>query len=63
VPVPEAAGADVGYYIPHRLEEGYGLNDEAIRTLAARKAGLIVTVDCGIASVAEAATAGRAVWT
>jgi single-stranded-DNA-specific exonuclease len=50
-------GADVGYYIPHRLEEGYGLNDEAIRTLAARKAGLIVTVDCGIASVAEAATA------
>ncbi len=50
-------GAEVSYYIPHRLEEGYGLNDEAIRAIAARRAEMVVTVDCGIASVAEAATA------
>ncbi len=50
-------GADVGYYIPHRIDEGYGLNHEAIRALAAQQARLIVTVDCGIASVDEAATA------
>ena len=50
-------GAEAGYYIPSRLDEGYGLNEEAIRTLAARKAELIVTVDCGIGSVAEAALA------
>ncbi len=50
-------GADAGYYVPHRIDEGYGLNSEAIRTLAADKANLIITVDCGIASVAEAAVA------
>jgi len=43
--------------VPHRVDEGYGLNHEAIRSLAAEKAELIVTVDCGIASVAEAITA------
>ncbi len=50
-------GADVGYYIPHRIDEGYGLNDEAIRLLASQKAQLIVTVDCGIASHQESLTA------
>ncbi|HJT35303.1 MAG TPA: single-stranded-DNA-specific exonuclease RecJ [Pirellulales bacterium] len=50
-------GADAGYYVPHRLEEGYGLNHEALRTLASQSAKLIVTVDCGITSAAEAATA------
>ena len=55
-------GANVGYYIPHRVDEGYGLNDEAIRTLASakgasQKAEMLITVDCGIASVDEAATA------
>jgi single-stranded-DNA-specific exonuclease len=47
-------GADVGYYVPHRIDEGYGLNAEAIRTLAADKNQLLVTVDCGIGSVDEA---------
>jgi single-stranded-DNA-specific exonuclease len=42
------AGADVDYYIPHRLEEGYGLNEEAVRQIVADGAGLIITVDCGI---------------
>lgn len=50
-------GGDVDYYIPSRLDEGYGLNHEAIRTLASQKAQLLITVDCGISSVAEARTA------
>jgi len=51
------AGANVDYYIPHRLEEGYGLNAEAIAKLADEGAGLIITVDCGITAVEEAALA------
>jgi single-stranded-DNA-specific exonuclease len=51
--------ADVHYYVPNRLEEGYGLNDEALAQLAARGASLVITVDCGIASIAEAETARR----
>ena len=39
------------------MDEGYGLNDEALRRLADEGASLIVSVDCGIASVAEAETA------
>ena len=50
-------GADVGYYVPSRMEEGYGLNHEAIRSLAKQNAQVVVTVDCGIASVDEAETA------
>lgn len=50
-------GAAVSYYVPHRIDEGYGLNDEALRTLASRGAAVIVTVDCGIASIAQAETA------
>jgi single-stranded-DNA-specific exonuclease len=50
-------GGDVGYYVPHRIDEGYGLNHEAIRTLASQKTEVVVTVDCGIASCAEALTA------
>lgn len=49
------AGADdAGYYIPHRVDEGYGLNAEALRRLAAEGAAVVVTVDCGISAVAEA---------
>lgn len=50
-------GANVGYYVPHRLEEGYGLNHEALRNLASQGARLVITVDCGVASVSEAQTA------
>lgn len=52
-----ALGADPEWYVPDRFEEGYGLNAEALRSLAAKGAGLVVTVDCGIASVAEARVA------
>ncbi|MFM8985613.1 MAG: single-stranded-DNA-specific exonuclease RecJ, partial [Planctomycetia bacterium] len=50
----EAIDARATWYVPDRLEEGYGLNAAALETLAAAGAGLIVTVDCGIASVGEA---------
>ena len=52
-----AAGADVGYYVPHRLGEGYGLNEEAIRKLAEEGAQTIVSVDCGISAAEVALTA------
>jgi single-stranded-DNA-specific exonuclease len=49
------AGANVDYYIPCRMEEGYGLNLEAIRKLHEEDPQrLLVTVDCGICSVKEA---------
>jgi single-stranded-DNA-specific exonuclease len=48
------AGADVRGYIPSRFEEGYGLNPGAIRQLAQEGARLIITVDCGVRSFAEA---------
>jgi single-stranded-DNA-specific exonuclease len=51
------ADANVRIYIPHRLEEGYGLNLEAVEKLAAEGARLLVTVDCGISGVAETARA------
>jgi len=51
------ADANVRVYIPHRLEEGYGLNLEAVETLAAEGARVLVTVDCGISGVAETARA------
>lgn len=49
--------ADVSYYVPHRIDEGYGLNHEALRTLAGRQAAMVISVDCGIGSCAEAETA------
>ncbi|MBS0263077.1 MAG: single-stranded-DNA-specific exonuclease RecJ, partial [Planctomycetes bacterium] len=51
----QLAGGKVEYYVPHRLEEGYGLNCEAIAKLHERDPQmLVVTVDCGICSVKEA---------
>lgn len=47
--------AHVDYYIPSRMEEGYGLNPDAIRSLHEEDPDrLLISVDCGIASVAEA---------
>ena len=43
----------VKYYIPNRLEEGYGINEEAIRKISSDDCNLIITVDCGITSVKE----------
>jgi single-stranded-DNA-specific exonuclease len=52
-------GADVDYYIPHRIDEGYGLNTEAIRALADSGSRLVVTVDCGITAFDSAELAGQ----
>jgi single-stranded-DNA-specific exonuclease len=52
-------GADADYYVPNRIDEGYGLNHEAIRAIALEGAQVVVTVDCGIASVAVAETAAE----
>ncbi len=52
-------GAQVDLYVPRRLDEGYGLNDEALRQIAASGVSLVVTVDCGIASLHEAEEAKR----
>lgn len=52
-------GASVDYYVPHRLEEGYGLNVEALQQIARNGVSLVITVDCGITSVAEAEEARR----
>lgn len=45
--------ANVKAYIPHRVDEGYGLNTPALLELAAKGAKLVITVDCGIRSVQE----------
>jgi single-stranded-DNA-specific exonuclease len=49
--------ADCGYHVPNRLEDGYGLHENALRRLAERGASLVISVDCGICSVAEAEAA------
>ncbi len=46
-------GADVISYIPKRSEEGYGLNSGALDELSKKKVELIITVDCGTASLDE----------
>ncbi|MDB8793775.1 single-stranded-DNA-specific exonuclease RecJ [Romboutsia sp. 1001216sp1] len=43
----------VNYYIPNRLEEGYGINEEAIRHIHNQGCNLMISVDCGITSVEE----------
>jgi len=45
--------ADVGTYIPSRLEDGYGLNKKIISSIHKKGIDLIITVDCGITAVAE----------
>lgn len=49
----QEAGVSCGYYIPHRHDEGYGLNQEAIKWAAREGYQLIVTVDCGISNIKE----------
>jgi len=53
-------GGSIQPYIPHRLREGYGLNNVAADQLAAQGVKLLITVDCGISNVAEVAHARAA---
>jgi single-stranded-DNA-specific exonuclease len=52
-------GADVRTYVPHRLEEGYGINSEALAQIAAGGARLVVSVDCGVTAIEPAREARR----
>ena len=52
-------GGTVTPYIPDRLEEGYGLNRDAVAALAAKGVKLIITVDCGITAEDEVAYAAQ----
>ena len=47
------SGADVTFELPNRLKEGYGLNPDAVRRIAARGSRLIITVDCGTSDFEE----------
>jgi single-stranded-DNA-specific exonuclease len=52
-----AMGGDIRPYVPHRIREGYGMNNLAIERLAADGVRLLVTVDCGISNATEVAHA------
>ena len=49
-----APDLEVRTYVPHRIEEGYGLNCDALRALRADGIDFVVTVDCGVCAVEEA---------
>jgi len=51
--------ADAHFYIPHRINEGYGLSAEALEELADAGAQLVITVDCGISAIREVAFARK----
>jgi single-stranded-DNA-specific exonuclease len=50
-------GADVGWHLPSRFEEGYGVSGDTISRLADEGCALLLTVDCGITAVEEVAAA------
>ena len=49
----DSIGYPVKYYIPNRLEEGYGINEDAIKHIYTQGCNLMISVDCGITSVKE----------
>ncbi len=49
----KAIGANARPYIPHRVDEGYGLNSAALCKLREQGTDVVITVDCGIRSLAE----------
>src|SRR5262245_61019725 len=50
-------GADVGWHLPSRFDEGYGVARETVSRLAEEGVGLVLTVDCGVTAVEEVAHA------
>ena len=48
-------GAKVKPYIPHRIDEGYGLNKDALQQLKEQGVSVVITVDCGVRSLPEVA--------
>ncbi|MCK5880109.1 MAG: DHH family phosphoesterase, partial [Holophagae bacterium] len=55
----ELLGLKIDYYIPRRLEDGYGLREEAFEKISAEGYSLVITVDCGIRAVKCAEYAGK----
>jgi single-stranded-DNA-specific exonuclease len=53
-------GADVGWYLPSRSEDGYGLASATVERLCQSGTGLLITVDCGITAVEQVQTARAA---
>jgi single-stranded-DNA-specific exonuclease len=53
-------GADVGWFLPSRIDDGYGLSGATVERLAARGTALLITVDCAITAVEEVAAARAA---
>lgn len=49
----EERGMEVGYYIPNRLNEGYGINNNAVDKIVEKNYSLMITVDCGISCINE----------
>jgi len=47
------------YYLPNRMEEGYGLNDKALDTIKARGSKLVITADTGITALSQVAYANK----
>ena len=54
-----APEANLKTYVPHRLEEGYGLSSDALRQLKNDGANLVISVDCGITAVEPALVAKK----
>jgi single-stranded-DNA-specific exonuclease len=53
----KSLGAEVTWHIPHRVHDGYGVNENAIRDAAQNGVSLIITADCGITAVHEVGVA------
>lgn len=49
-----ALGLQTGYHIPNRMDDGYGLNSEALQQIRQRGYRLAVSVDCGVTALEEA---------
>ena len=49
-----AMGLTVAYHIPNRMEDGYGLNGDALRLIKERGIKLAISVDCGVTAIEEA---------
>jgi single-stranded-DNA-specific exonuclease len=46
-------GAEISYFVPNRLDDGYGVSNDNLKKIQERGSKLVITVDCGITSVAE----------
>jgi len=52
-------GAPFDYYLPNRMEEGYGLNNSALDTIKARGSNLVITADTGITALSQVEHANK----